>query len=123
MKKLIFDNETFQAETIVKSDLNIIGYDITNNEVFSFKGISDFSGFILQDENGNVIGFEVQPKTEVELFKEEQFQVNIETILSSAQNTVETMELIFALNELNKLEQAQSSAELIELIVALTGGI
>lgn len=65
--KLITTNETFQAEKIVKSDLNIIGYDINDNEIFSFKGISDFTGFQLQDENGNVIEFPLSPDPDSEL--------------------------------------------------------
>lgn len=43
--------------------------------------------------------------------------------LKLAQNTAETLELISALNELQKLEQAQSNAELIELMISLQGGI
>ena len=64
--KLIVNNETLQAEKIVKTNVNIIGYDINNNEIFSFKGISDFTGFVLKDENDIVIEFEAPPITESE---------------------------------------------------------
>lgn len=40
-----------------------------------------------------------------------------------AENTIETLELISALNELQKIEQAQSNAELIELMLSLQGGM
>ena len=49
MKNLNFNNENYEADTIIKTDKNIIGYDINNNEIFSFKGISDFTGFILEE--------------------------------------------------------------------------
>lgn len=48
-----------------------------------------------------------------------EFDTNTE--LKLAQNTVETLELISALNELQKIEQAQSNAELIELMMMLGG--
>jgi len=68
--QLIVNNENFQAEKIIKTDKNIIGYDINNNVIFSFKGISDFSGFVLQDDNGNVIEFPPIEKTKDELERE-----------------------------------------------------
>ena len=71
MKKLTFNNEIFEAEKIIKTDKDIIGYDINDNEIFSFKGISDFTGFILKDENDIVIEFEAPPITEIELLKED----------------------------------------------------
>lgn len=48
MKTLIFNNEEYQAERIVKTNTDIIGYN-GNAEVFSFKGISDFSLFQLAE--------------------------------------------------------------------------
>ena len=69
--KLIVNNQTFQAEKIVKSDENIIGYDINNNEIFSFKGISDFTGFVLHDDLDNVIEFPPLEKTELEILQEQ----------------------------------------------------
>ena len=38
-----------------------------------------------------------------------------------AQNTIETLEIISALNELQKLEQAQSNTEMIELMMMMGG--
>ena len=66
MKKLIVNNEIYEAETIIKTDKNIIGYDINNNEIFSFKGISDFTGLVLKDENDVVIEFSLPQATDSE---------------------------------------------------------
>lgn len=49
MKLLNFSNEQFQAEKIVKTDTDIVGYDSNRNELFTFRGISDFSGFTLEE--------------------------------------------------------------------------
>ena len=40
-----------------------------------------------------------------------------------AQNTIETLEIVSALNELQKLEQAQSNTEMIELMMMMMGGM
>lgn len=66
MKTLIVNGREFRAEKIVKSEQNIIGYDLNNNEVFALKGISDFTGFQLQDENGKPIAFEPPSLTDSE---------------------------------------------------------
>jgi len=71
MKKLKVNGETFEAEKVIKTDKDIIGYDINDNEIFSFKGISDFTGFVLKDGNGVVIEFEAPSITEIELLKED----------------------------------------------------
>ena len=71
MKKLKVNGETFEAEKVIKTDKDIIGYDINDNEIFSFKGISDFTGFVLKDGNGVVIEFEAPPIMEIELLKED----------------------------------------------------
>ena len=47
MKKLLFNNQSFEAEQIIKSDSDIIGKDLNGIEVFIFRGISDFSLFTL----------------------------------------------------------------------------
>ena len=75
--KLIVNNETFQAEKIVKSDLNIIGYDINDNEIFSFKGISNFTGFILHDDLDNVIEFETPQATDSERITATEEAINV----------------------------------------------
>lgn len=49
MKTLIFEDEKFEAEKIIKTDNSIIGKNIDNKEVFSFKGINDFSLFTLEE--------------------------------------------------------------------------
>lgn len=48
MKRLIFLNETFEAEKIVKTNDSVIGYN-GQNEVFAFRGVSDFSLFKLAE--------------------------------------------------------------------------
>lgn len=49
MKVLNCNGEKFQAKKIIKTETDIIGQDINNTEVFAFKGISDFSGFVLEE--------------------------------------------------------------------------
>lgn len=48
MKKLYFADQTYQAEEIVKTKDSIVGY-VNGDEVFSFRGISDFTQFTLED--------------------------------------------------------------------------
>ena len=48
MKKLLFNNNVYEAEVIIKTDNDIVGYS-NNVVVFKFSGISDFSGFMLDD--------------------------------------------------------------------------
>ena len=49
MKTLKFNNEEFKAEKIIKTEKDIVGQDLQGNEVFSFRGISDFSLFVLEE--------------------------------------------------------------------------
>jgi len=49
MKKLIYGGLEFKAEKIIKTETYIVGYDINGIEVFAFRGISDFTGFTLDD--------------------------------------------------------------------------
>jgi len=49
MKTLIFNNQEFKAEKIIKTTNGIIGKDENNKTVFEFKGISDFSGYTLEE--------------------------------------------------------------------------
>lgn len=48
MKTLYFADQTYQAEEIVKTKDSIIGY-VNGDEVFSIRGISDFSHFTLDE--------------------------------------------------------------------------
>ena len=77
MKKLTINNETLEAERVIKTDSSIIGYDINNNEIFSFKGVSDFTGFVLKNENDIVIEFEAPPVTEAERLKNLEDAINM----------------------------------------------
>lgn len=49
MKNLNVNGGIYQADRIIKTDTNIIGYDSNGNELFAFKGISDFTGFTLEE--------------------------------------------------------------------------
>lgn len=49
MKTLTFAGESYEAERIVKTTDSISGY-IGTDEVFAFRGISDFSAFVLDGE-------------------------------------------------------------------------
>lgn len=49
MKILDFNDEKFEAVKIIKTDTDIIGQDSSGNEIFAFKGISDFSQFTLEE--------------------------------------------------------------------------
>ena len=67
MKTLIFNNEEYQAERIVKTNTDIIGYN-GNAEVFSFKGVSDFSLFQLA--NGEVFDTDLSPEARITALEE-----------------------------------------------------
>jgi len=77
MKVLNFNNQQFQADKVMKTDKDIIGYDINDNEIFSFKGISDFTGFVLKDGNDIVIEFEAPPVTESERIASTEEAINM----------------------------------------------
>lgn len=47
MKTLIFDTERLEAEKIIKKPDSIIGY-IGSNEVFAFRGISEWDLFTIE---------------------------------------------------------------------------
>lgn len=49
MKTLVFLNKKYIASKIIKTEDSIIGKDTENKEVFTFKGIKDFSLFTLED--------------------------------------------------------------------------
>lgn len=44
-----FQDEEFQAERIVKGEDYIVGYDLDKNELFAFRGITDFTPFSLKN--------------------------------------------------------------------------
>ena len=48
MKILTANGEQFQAKKIIKTDTDIIGQDVNGNEIFAFRGISDFMNFTLE---------------------------------------------------------------------------
>ena len=49
MKTLVFNEQKFEAEKIIKTNTDIVGQDSQGNELFAFRGISDFTGFALEE--------------------------------------------------------------------------
>lgn len=49
MKVLNINGEKFKADKIIKTNTDITGRDNNGVELFAFRGISDFSGFILEE--------------------------------------------------------------------------
>ena len=66
-KNLTFNNETYQAERIVKTDTDIIGYN-SDNEVFAFKGIADFTQFSLAE--GETFDTDLSPEARLQALEE-----------------------------------------------------
>lgn len=65
MKTLTFNEGQFQAERIIKTEVDIIG--VTEGiEVFAFRGISDFSMFALNEGEE----WDDVPKTQLEILQE-----------------------------------------------------
>jgi hypothetical protein len=62
MKTIYVNGEELQAERIVKTNTDIIGYN-GNNEVFSFRGISDFSQFQLAE--GESYDIDLSPEARI----------------------------------------------------------
>ena len=62
MKTLFISGEELQAERVVKTNTDIIGYN-GNTEVFSFKGISDFTQFKLAE--GEVWDTDLSPEARI----------------------------------------------------------
>ena len=56
MKTLKFNQEEYKAEKIIKTENSIIGQDLQGNEVFAFRGISDFALFELEDGQSFDVG-------------------------------------------------------------------
>ncbi|WP_313568826.1 hypothetical protein [Acetoanaerobium noterae] len=69
MKTLKFNQEEYKAEKIIKTENSIIGQDLQGNEVFAFRGISDFALFELEEGQS----FDMDEK---ELLKQELTKTN-----------------------------------------------
>lgn len=69
MINLIFGNKEYLANKLIKYKDSITAY-IGNTEVFSFKGISDFSLFTILDESNNDITLDIFKKSKIEELKE-----------------------------------------------------
>lgn len=66
MKILKFANQEFKAEKIIKTETDIIGQDLRGDEIFAFRGISDFSRFTLADGQS----FDIEENLEETISKE-----------------------------------------------------
>ena len=75
MKKLMFMDSEYKAERIVKTENSITGY---NGDIvaFKFSGVSDFSGFTLEEEQE----YDVPDSTEIDKLRMEQAQANAELV-------------------------------------------
>ncbi len=62
MKKITVYGITYEAEKIIKTDADVIGY-IGDKESFSFRGVNDFSQFVFD-------AGETFDKTEIEIIRE-----------------------------------------------------
>lgn len=67
MKILTFMEKQYQAERIVKTGTDIIGYN-GNQEVFSFKGIADFTQFTLAE--GEAFDTDLSPEARIQALEE-----------------------------------------------------
>lgn len=67
MKTLTVNNETYQAERIVKTNTDIIGYN-GNTEVFVLRGISDFTQFKLAE--GESFDSDLSPEARIQALEE-----------------------------------------------------
>jgi hypothetical protein len=73
MKILNFNGEKYMADKIIKTENSIIGQDSNGNEVFAFKGISDFGAFAITNEDGTITNFDMADTT----IKDTQEQISI----------------------------------------------
>ena len=63
MKTLKCNGEKYEGEKIIKTSTDIIGQDTNGNEIFVFRGISDFSGFTVKNEDGTSAEFDATEPT------------------------------------------------------------
>jgi len=99
MKILKFNNIEYKAEKIIKTETDIIGQDDNGNELFSFKGISDFTGFTLEEGQEFDI---IEPS--------EQETLNAQLLMGNAEIKTELQ------------EQQELNAQLLLDIATLKGG-
>ncbi|NRT90168.1 hypothetical protein [Clostridium beijerinckii] len=67
MKILKINNEQFKADKIIKNQTDILGQNLNGNEVFAFRGISDFAGFTVIKEDGEGCDFDTLEPTIADL--------------------------------------------------------
>lgn len=93
MKALNFNNEKFEADKIIKTETDIVGYDSKGTEVFAFRGISDFTKFEL--EEGQT--FDVEQNAEETISKEvanlKISDMKKDTIITSALQTIASLKV------------------------------
>lgn len=88
MRILFFNNEQYQANKIIKTDKDIIGQDANGNEVFAFRGISDFSYFVLED--GQTFDI-LEPTTEEKLSATQKELDEAQLLLIETRASLETV--------------------------------
>lgn len=95
--------DPLSADKITKTDTDIVGYDSAGNELFAFRGISDFSQFML--DGGAEFDTEDDPIGVLQ-------QQNAQILLQSAQQAQTIGDL-----------QTQNAAIMLQLAQAQTGGL
>lgn len=86
MKILNFNNEQRKAEKIIKTDTGIIGEDLNGNTIFEIKGISDFTGFTVTNEDGTSADFDTAQPTKEELLQKQLLET--QAILANLQEQI-----------------------------------
>ncbi|UNK17639.1 hypothetical protein MNQ98_24790 [Paenibacillus sp. N3/727] len=106
MRKLSFNQDIYEAERIVKTDTDIIGYN-GKNEIFAFRGISDFSIFELDGE------FDIENDELVALRADNE---KLKTQLAEAQAATLELHESQAMQDAKITEANNATFELYELI-------
>lgn len=99
MKVLNVNKEEYKAEKIIKSATDIVGKDVNGNELFAFRGVSDFTGFTLEEGQE----FDIEEPSEQEILNAQLLKENADI---KAQLT----------------EQQELTANLLLQIASLKGG-
>lgn len=88
MKILIFNGKQFQAEKIIKNETDIIGQNSNGIEVFSFKGISDFTRFTLEEGQTFDVEENLQETTAKEVASLKLGMMKKDTIITGALKSI-----------------------------------
>lgn len=83
MKELLFNGQEYRADKIIKNENAIIGQDSRGNELFAFRGISDFSQFAIENEDGTNVEYDKGEPTVADL-QEQIFNLTTQLINGGA---------------------------------------